>query len=107
MRAPTCWRCSPRLPKQSGYNRRLRKLAGAGTMTWLIGILAAATRVVTDDVWLVDSTPVECGRSRETAKRSALAGWAEYGYCASHSRYFWGCGCTWWAPSTAWCSAGH
>lgn len=22
--------------------------------------------------------------------RSELAGWAEYGYCASHSRYFWG-----------------
>jgi len=43
-----------------------------------------------DDVWLVDSTPVECGRSRETAKRSDLAGWAEYGYCASHSRFFWG-----------------
>jgi hypothetical protein len=34
--------------------------------------------------------PVECGRSRETAKRSDLAGWAEHGYCASHSRYFWG-----------------
>jgi hypothetical protein len=33
---------------------------------------------------------VECGRSRETAKRSDLAGWTEYGYCASHSRYFWG-----------------
>ena len=44
----------------------------------------------TDDVWVVDSTPVECGRSRETALRSDLAGWAEYGYCASHSRYFWG-----------------
>jgi hypothetical protein len=44
----------------------------------------------TDDVWVVDSRPVECGRSRETAKRSDLAGWAEYGYCASHSRYFWG-----------------
>ena len=27
---------------------------------------------------------------RETTKRSALAGWAQYGYCASHSRYFWG-----------------
>ena len=39
---------------------------------------------------MVDSTPVECGRSRETAKRSDLAGWAEYGYCVSHSRYFWG-----------------
>ena len=35
-------------------------------------------------------TPVECGRSRETTKRSDLAGWAEYGYCASHSRFFWG-----------------
>jgi hypothetical protein len=37
-----------------------------------------------------DSTPIECGRSRETVRRSDLAGWAEYGYCASHSRYFWG-----------------
>jgi len=43
-----------------------------------------------DDVWLADSTPVECGRSRETAHRSELVGFAEYGYCASHSRYFWG-----------------
>jgi hypothetical protein len=41
-------------------------------------------------MWVVDSTPVECGRSKETVKRSDLAGWAEYGYCASHSRYFWG-----------------
>jgi hypothetical protein len=41
-------------------------------------------------VWVIDSTPVECGRSRETARRSDLAGWAEYGYCASHSRFFWG-----------------
>lgn len=38
----------------------------------------------------MDSTPVECGRSRETVKRSDLAGWAEYGYCASRSRFFWG-----------------
>src|SRR6266702_2011049 len=29
-------------------------------------------------------------RSKATARRSELAGWAEYGYCASHSRYFWG-----------------
>ena len=52
--------------------------------------LATDTALWTDDVWVVDSTPVECGRSRETAKRSDLAGWARYGYCASHSRYFWG-----------------
>jgi hypothetical protein len=56
----------------------------------VIGVLARDTSLWTDDVWVVDSTPVECGRSRETARRSQLAGWAEYGYCASHSRYFWG-----------------
>jgi hypothetical protein len=33
---------------------------------------------------------VECGRSRDTARRSDLAGWAQYGYCASHTRWFWG-----------------
>jgi Transposase DDE domain len=76
------------LPGQPGYNRRLR--AAAGLITVMIRMLAADTSLWTDDVWVVDSTPVECGRSRETARRSDLAGWAEYGYCASHSRYFWG-----------------
>jgi hypothetical protein len=76
------------LPGQPGYNRRLR--AAAGLITTMIRLLAADTSLWTDDVWVVDSTPVECGRSRDTAKRSDLAGWAEYGYCASHSRYFWG-----------------
>jgi len=52
--------------------------------------VATDTALWSDDVWVVDSTPVECGRSRQTAKRSALAGWAQYGYCASHSRWFWG-----------------
>ncbi|MFI2207264.1 transposase [Streptomyces sp. NPDC020192] len=28
--------------------------------------------------------------SRPTVKRSDMAGWAGYGYCASHSRFFWG-----------------
>lgn len=78
----------PHLPKQSGYNKRVRKLAS--TMTWLISQLAAQTSIADDDVWVIDSTPVECGRSRETQQRSDLAGWAEYGYCASHSRFFWG-----------------
>lgn len=78
----------PNLPLQSGYNKRLRKLSA--TMTWLIGELGQQTSIARDDVWVVDSTPVECARSRETVKRSDLAGWAEYGYCASHSRFFWG-----------------
>jgi hypothetical protein len=76
------------LPGQSGYNRRLR--AAAGLITALIRMLAADTSLWSDDVWVADSTPVECGRSRDTARRSDLAGWAEYGYCASHSRWFWG-----------------
>ncbi|GAA1495035.1 transposase [Paeniglutamicibacter kerguelensis] len=78
----------PCLPGQTGYNKRLRRLYP--TMTWLMGTLVRAADVGADDVWVVDSTPVECGRSRETAQRSDLAGWAEYGYCASHSRWFWG-----------------
>src|SRR5215472_4393492 len=82
------WHLFPDLPGQPGYNRRLR--AAAGLITVLIRLLAADTSLWTDDVQVADSTPVECGRSRDTAKRSDLAGWAEYGYCASHSRYFWG-----------------
>ena len=76
----------PYLPQQPGYNKRLRRMAG--TIGVLIGVLARDTSLRTGDVRVVDSTPVECGRSRETARRSELAGWAEYGYCASHSRYF-------------------
>ena len=78
----------PHIPGQSGYNKRLRALTDA--MCWLVCVLASQCSVYTDDLWLVDSTPVECGRSRETVKRSDLAGWAGYGYCASHSRFFWG-----------------
>jgi hypothetical protein len=76
------------LPDRPGYNKRLRR--SGELMPHVIAHLARQCPSYTDDVWLVDSTPVECGRSRETAKRSDLAGWAEYGYCASHSRYFWG-----------------
>jgi Transposase DDE domain len=78
----------PYLPQQPGYNKRLRR--AVLLIQHCIRVLAADTTLWADDVWVVDSTPVECGRSRETAKRSDLAGWAEYGYCASHSRYFWG-----------------
>lgn len=76
------------LPKQPGYNKRLRKAAGLIRHT--SRALAVDTALWTDDVWIGDSTPVECGRSWETVKRSDLAGWAQYGYCASHSHYVWG-----------------
>lgn len=78
----------PYLPKRPGYNKRLR--AATDMMRHVTAALTRRCVSYTDDIWLVDSTPVECGRSRETVKRSDLAGWATYGYCASHSRYFWG-----------------
>ena len=78
----------PYIPQQSGYNKRQRKLTGL--THHIMTYLAASTGLLNDDLWVVDSTPVECGRSRETVKRSDLAGFAEYGYCASHSRFFWG-----------------
>jgi hypothetical protein len=78
----------PRRIGQSGYNKRLRK--ALFLFIRVIRMLAMDTTLWSDDVWVADSTPVECGRSRETVTRSDAAGWAEYGYCASHSRYFWG-----------------
>lgn len=78
----------PYLPDRPGYNKRLRH---AGELfQHVIAALARDSPPWHDDLWLVDSTPVECGRSRETVNRSDLTGWASYGYCASHSRYFWG-----------------
>ncbi len=78
----------PYLPGQSGYNKRLR--GALPLLRRVIRDLAADTDLWADPVWLVDSTPVECARSRPTVQRSELAGVAGYGYCASHSRYFWG-----------------
>jgi len=78
----------PYLPERPAYNKRLRR--SVGMLAAVMRILASRCTAWFDDVWLVDSTPVECGRSRETVKRSNLAGHAGYGYCASHSRYFWG-----------------
>jgi hypothetical protein len=78
----------PYLPTPSAYNRRLRR---AGSLVALaIQDLAAHTPSWGDQLRLVDSTPVPCAASRETVRRSALAGHAGYGYCKSHHRYFWG-----------------
>jgi hypothetical protein len=78
----------PRLPGQPGYNKRLRSL---GTqLAHLIAVLAVDTDLWRDPIRLADSTPVQCAASRTTVQNSDLAGWAGYGYCASHSRRFWG-----------------
>jgi hypothetical protein len=80
--------CFPYLPHQPGYNKRLR--AALPLVRQVIRDLAIDSDFWFDNVWIADSTPVECGRSRPAVKRSDLAGWANYGYCASHSRWFWG-----------------
>src|SRR3954451_11836233 len=89
------------LPQQPGYNKRLRHLGA--TIDWLVGVLARDTTLWTDDVWVADSTPVECARSRDavqtwpagpsTATAPAIPGSSG------------GCGCTCCAPCTA-CRSG-
>jgi hypothetical protein len=78
----------PYLPNQPGYNKRLRQAR------WLLGevmaYLADTSPSIDDSLRLLDATPVPCAASRETVKRSALRGLADYGWCASHSRWYWG-----------------
>jgi DDE family transposase len=78
----------PYLPGQSGYNKRLR--AALPLLKRVIRVLATDTDLWSDPIWLVDSTPVECARSRPAVRRSALGGAAGYGYCPSHACWFWG-----------------
>jgi hypothetical protein len=78
----------PYLPGQSGFNKRLRQLAPQ--LVQAITLLARLSPSFCDRLRLLDSTPVPCAASRETVRRSALAGYGGYGYCRSHSRWFWG-----------------
>lgn len=78
----------PYLPKQPAYNKRLRRLVSEIERS--INYLAFVSPSWCDGLRLLDSTPVPCGRSRETVRRSEFAGYASYGYCRSHSAFFWG-----------------
>lgn len=85
----------PCLPERTAYHKRRLRLSSV--IEGLIAEFARHSPGFYDDMLLVDSTPVECARSRETVKRGgasslgdALANAADYGYCASHSRLFWG-----------------
>jgi hypothetical protein len=78
----------PHLPSQDALHKRRARLAE--TIEWLTGVFAAQSPGNSDDLLLLDSTPVECGRSVETTRRSQLADVCGYGYCTSHSRWFWG-----------------
>jgi len=67
------WRAMfPYIPNQPAYNKRLR--AAHGLLCSVIRVLAEVSPSWFDDLWITDATPVPCGMSRETAKRSDLAG---------------------------------
>ena len=78
----------PFVPLQPGYNKRLR--AALPQVKRVIRVLGRDTDFWNDTVWVTGSTPVPCAMSRPAVLRSEAAGWAGYGYCASHSRFFWG-----------------
>jgi hypothetical protein len=85
----------PHLPERTAFHKRRLRLSGV--IEAMIREFARHSPGFYDGLLLVDSTPVECARSRETVKRAgasslndALANAADYGYCASHSRFFWG-----------------
>ena len=85
----------PALTKRSAFHKRRDRLTD--TIEAMIAAFASQSPGWHDDLLLADSTPVECARSRETVKRAgasslggAISDAADYGYCASHSRWFWG-----------------
>lgn len=75
------------LPKQPGYHKRLKNVEPL--LSKAILMLTEQCPSWFDDTWMTDATPVPCGMSRETVKRSEMAGHAGYGYCAAHSRFYW------------------
>jgi hypothetical protein len=73
---------------QAAYDRRLRR--AAPLVAEILQALATCSPSWCDQWRLLDATPVPCGTSRQTVKRSQLAGWAGYGFERSHSRWYWG-----------------
>jgi hypothetical protein len=78
----------PRLLSQPADNRRLRQVAELmeAALRWL----ADHTPATAELLRLLDGTPVVCGRSQTTAKRSDLAGWAGYGHDTFSHCFSWG-----------------
>jgi len=78
----------PYLPNQPGYHKRLR--AAAPLLAAAISHLARVSPSWCDSLRLIDATPLPCAASRETVRRSDIAGSGSYGFCAAHTRYYWG-----------------
>ena len=80
----------PRLLSQPAYNRRLRAVADLmdAALRWLADTLRPPPNCC--GCWMA---PGLCGRSRTTARRSNLAGWAGYGRDTSTTAAIGAAGC--------------
>src|SRR5215203_5655077 len=78
----------PVLPSQDAFWKRRARLAEH--IEQLMAAFAQDCPGYPDRIVLLDSTPVECGRSVETARRSDLGPACAHHYSRSHSRWFWG-----------------
>jgi hypothetical protein len=88
---PLCPKVDHSSVSRSAQAARLQASTGTDRqLAYFVAALAADTDLWQHPIRIADSTPVPCGMSRDTVQRSELAGWAGYGYCASHSRLFWG-----------------
>lgn len=76
----------PRLPEQSQYNRRLRRLAPR--MVWVQQRISEL--IAGEGVRVADGTLIGVANYAGCASRSEFAGTAAYGYCAAKSQYVWG-----------------
>jgi Transposase DDE domain len=76
----------PRLPDQSQFNRRLRRLTPQITAVQLL----VAELIAEGRVRLVDGTLIACANYPGCASHSHFAGHASYGYCPSKSEFVWG-----------------
>ncbi len=78
----------PLLPSQDAFWKRRARLAEQ--IERLMATFAMDCPGYWDSIALLDSTPVECGRSVDTTRRSQLAPACAHHYSRSHSRWFWG-----------------
>jgi DDE family transposase len=76
----------PRLPDQSQFNRRLRRLTPQITAVQLM----VAELIAEGRVRLVDGTLIACANYPGCGSNSHFAGHASYGYCPSKSEFVWG-----------------
>jgi hypothetical protein len=60
----------PQIPGQAGYFKRRRRLVD--TLEWLMSVFASQSPGFYDDLLLVDSTPVECARSRPLSAQHSV-----------------------------------